>query len=254
MVNKKIIERNFSKYAKLYDQYATVQNSCANSLIEKVENKGFKNILDIGCGTGNYTRLLQDKFPKASIKAIDISKEMLGISKRKLNSEKVKFIVADGENFETREKFDLISSNATFQWFEDLSEALVRLKKILNKEGVIAFSLFGPLTFFELQETLKELPGQNTIIASCFNSQDKVKKVLKSLFKDIDIEDKIYKEKYNSLKELLIKIKYTGTRGNNMLQNRFWTEKTITAVEEEYKKKFKEIVSTYQVFFCKGYK
>ena len=39
-----------------------------------------------------------------------------------------------------------------------------------------------------------------------------------------------------------------------MLQNRFWTEKTITAVEEEYKKKFKEIVSTYQVFFCKGYK
>ena len=116
MINKKVIENNFSRYAKFYDSYSTIQNFSAQELISQVRANGFKNILDIGCGTGNYTRLLKGKFPQAKITAIDLSKEMLCIAKDKLADRSIKFLRADGQKLKIKEKFDLISSNATFQW------------------------------------------------------------------------------------------------------------------------------------------
>ncbi len=253
MVNKEIIKNNFSRYARYYDRYSTIQNLCALRLVDKVNGNSYKKILDIGCGTGNYTKLLKDKFPEACIKAIDISGEMVKVAKEKLQNEEIEFIVADAETANLQEQFDFISSNASFQWFENLEGFLLRYKKFFNENGIILFSIFGPLTFYELNESLKELSGGDKSISSCnFIKKGKIEEILKRLFKKVMIEEHIYKQTHNSLSELLKRIKYTGARGNGINSKKLWTPGMVYNLEKIYKRKFKDIVTTYQVFFCKA--
>lgn len=255
MINKETVKKNFSKYARYYDRYCTIQNLCASRLISKIKKNGFDRILDIGCGTGNYTRLLRDEFPKARIKAIDISPEMIEVAKEKLQDRMIEFIVSDGEAIDLDEQFGLISSNVSFQWFEDLEKTLSRYEGLLDEKGVILFSIFGPFTFYELNKSLKELAGKDMgISAHNFFERTKIKKILKQFFKTTDAEQRIYKERYSSLSELLKKIKYTGARGDGVPGKGFWTPNMLKDLEDIYIKKYRDITATYQIFFCKGIK
>ncbi|MFH0731556.1 MAG: malonyl-ACP O-methyltransferase BioC [Candidatus Omnitrophota bacterium] len=252
-MNKEAIRRNFSKYAGYYDQYCNIQNACAQELIGKLNGAHFNNILDIGCGTGNYTKFLREKFPKAAIKAIDISENMIEIAKLKLSGDNIEFIVADAETIDLDAGFDLLSSNASLQWFENLESALIKYKELLAAGGVALFSVFGPNTFHELDESLKQVFGKSKSISSYnFLEKRKIEAVLSGLFNEIQIEQKIYTEKHASLTDLLKKIKYTGTRGNGA--RTLWSIGTLSRLEDVYKKKFNDITATYEVFFCKAVK
>jgi malonyl-CoA O-methyltransferase len=254
-MNKELIRKNFSLYARYYDKYASVQNLCARKLIDRITLDGFRAILDVGCGTGNYTRFLKDKFPSARIRALDISPNMVEVAREKLGSGQIEFIVTDGEALDTGERFDLISSNATFQWFENLKETLLRYKGLLNERGVISFSIFGPDTFRELKCALKELYSEKVPLASSgFIGHDEIEGMLKGTFRKVGVTEEILTEEVDTLEELLRKIKYTGTRGGGLNGKGFWTRRRMAELEEIYRKKFGKLVVTYQVFFCQAAK
>ena len=124
MINKKIIKQNFSSYAACYDEYSNMQDLCGEKLINRIKVNEVYNILDIGCGTGTYTSLLKNRFPLAKIKAVDISSDMIQIAKSKCGCGEIDFIVLDAEHLYLEQKFDLISSNVSFQWFADLAKTL----------------------------------------------------------------------------------------------------------------------------------
>jgi len=253
MIKKEEIKRNFSNCAAHYDAYSTVQNSCGLKLIDSIKTNGFSDILDIGCGTGAYTGLLKDRFPDAKIKAVDISQDMIRIAKRKPACRGIDFIVADAEQVSLEEGFDLVSSNASFHWFENLEETLLFYKQALKEGGIVAFSIFGPRTFFELNYCLRQLLAEDIAIASMgFKSKEKIEKTMKVIFKKTSVTEQIVKEEVVSLPELLRKIKYTGTRGAGIRNKGFWTPRMISKLEQIYRKKFGSIIVTYQVFFCQG--
>ena len=106
MTHKEAVKNNFSKYAVYYDRYSTVQNLCASELVSQIEADSFESILDIGCGTGNYTLLLRKKFPGAAIKAVDISRGMIEVAKAKMSNKAIDFLVADGEALDFEERFE----------------------------------------------------------------------------------------------------------------------------------------------------
>ncbi len=255
MMDKETIKNNFSQYANNYDQYCQVQNLCAARLISQIQADGFKKVLDIVCGTGNYTRLLKEKFPFARIKALDISEGMMKVCKDKLSREGIEFIIADAEDISFRDKFDLISSNAVFQWFKDLKKALKNYKRFLNDQGIIVFSLFGPSTFKELQTSLESFSTQRiSLSASGFLAKKQVLGILTDLFSKTQLKEEIYHKEYSSLSDLLKSIKYTGVRGEGLPFKRAWTKQTFKEIERIYRKKFKKLIATYQVFFCQGVK
>ena len=231
-----------------------MQNLAGSRLMSLIEGSSFNEILDIGCGTGSYTGLLRENYPNANIKAVDISKGMIDMAKKKLHGKNIDFHVGDAETLKQNKKYDLISSNGALQWFEDLEDILFKYSKFLKKEGVIAFSLFGPRTFCELGSVLKDFFSKNTAISAYnFVSYNNIKKNLTRFFKNIKVTEETYKERHNSLKDFLKKIKYTGTRGY-ALNSFIWTPGIVCNLEKAYRKKFKEITATYQVFFCKGIK
>ncbi|UCD55755.1 MAG: malonyl-ACP O-methyltransferase BioC [Candidatus Omnitrophota bacterium] len=255
MNNKEIIKRNFSRYARYYDNYSDIQDCCGLKLIGKLNSDGFGNILDVGCGTGNYTGLLRKRFPLAKIKAVDISGEMIEIARKKLQDKQIEFAVRDAEKIDSKDPLDLITSNVSFQWFVDLEKALLNYKKSLKPGGAVLFSTFGPLTFYELNNALKELFKEKKEINSRrFLEKIRITKIMEGLFKKVEIEEETFKESHVSLRELLKKIKYSGIRGSGVNTKNFWVSERIDKLENIYKKKFDGIVATYQVFMCKGVK
>ncbi len=253
-IDKDTLERNFSRYAHLYDEYSTIQRMAADRLIKEVAVGRVRNILEIGCGTGNYTRLLKDAFLDARLSALDISARMIEIAKSKFNDTGIEFIICDAEEVYTEARFDLITSNATFQWFHNFGKTAANYRNLLTEEGAMVFSTFGPTTFQELAWSIKKVLGDVSIASDLFLSQAELKKILKAHFGKVAVKEVVVKECYNSLAELLAVIKYTGVRGGGMNGAFSWKRSLLKMVESVYRKKFGNIEASYQIFFCKAVK
>ncbi|MDI6687072.1 MAG: malonyl-ACP O-methyltransferase BioC [Desulfobacterales bacterium] len=253
---KQRIKNSFSKAAATYDQYASVQKEIAVRLIDSIQPHVFQNILEIGCGTGNYTKMLQERFPSADITAIDFSSEMISVAAPKLNKKKgVRLFVDDAEEFipETGKKYDLITSNSTFQWFADLKKGLEHYHKLLADRGMIIFSMMGPETFYELYEIMKDIYSQKVnMAAQYFMRHDEVKSLLHAVFKNVEISETVFTRKHENILDLLKTIKHTGVNirrnGNGIL----FTPALLEKAENDYIKRFGGIKISYQVFLCEA--
>jgi malonyl-CoA O-methyltransferase len=249
-VDKEIITKNFSKYTHLYDKYASVQRKTAQKLLSGIRKDNFMRILELGSGTGNFTFLLRKKFRDAEIKAVDISDKMVEFANSRAKGKRIQFINADAEKLNLRERFDLIASNACFHWFEDLENTLKTYKKYLKKDGVIAFTVFGPETFSELNVSLGEVLKGISTQASKFVSKDRMGRFLKAEFSQVNLQEVKYKESFSCLAGLLKKIKYSGISGGSLEGRPYFNRRIIKDIETVYLDKFGAILATYQVFFC----
>jgi len=253
-VSKEAIIKNFSRCAYSYDRYADVQKLAALRLLEEIKDKSFQKILEIGCGTGNYTSLLRERFRKSTFKAIDISDKMVEVASKKLNGKGIEFVVADAEEIDLDDDFDLITSNACFQWFECLDRSLLKYKDALRRGGIILFSLFGTLTFWELGVSLRSLSKDVTLETTSFLTKERIEEVLNMKFRKVKITETRYREVVPNLYDLLRKIKYTGVRGGGLNHKAFLGPRLLQKLEECYLERFKKITATYQLFFCLGQK
>lgn len=251
-MDKKMIIRNFSRHAYTYDRYADIQNLAALRLLEDLDGEVFGRILEVGCGTGNYTFLLRDKFRPAKLKAIDISGRMIEVARKKLNGRQVDFLVADAEKLNVAENFDCITSNACFQWFDDLGEALRNYKRLLRKGGTILFSVFGPATFRELNISLRSILEKPSPGINKFMDKERLKDVLNQNFKRVRIEEARYEEIFMHLQDLLRKIKYSGISTGALKGKVPFSRRFLSRLEKTYLDKFRRIKASYQVFFCRG--
>jgi malonyl-CoA O-methyltransferase len=254
MRNKSVIVRNFSKSAYIYDEYAGIQRLTANYLIDEIPKIGLKRILEIGCGTGIYTRLLQKEFRFSRIQAVDISENMIMKACENMQSGGVEFETVDAEKMILEEKYDLITSNSVFHWFESMEKAISRFSNALNKGGWLVFSVFGPSTFFELASSLRKISKESNMqVASCdFWEKEKLEKVLAKLFSQISVKEVTIQREYPSLTDLLREIKYTGTQGHAARGSPIWTKGLISALEGAYIDDNGRIVATYQIFLCRA--
>ncbi len=253
-MDKLIIRNNFSRNAAEYDDYAAVQKECAEKLITSVgEDKSFERILEIGCGTGIYTQMLREKFPDASITAVDISKEMITFAENKLRDAKTDFIVADGEKLDFTEKFDLITSNVSFQWFEDFGGTLASFSRFLAGGGELCFSMYAPDTFGEFKEVLRTHFGRRTWLSSSrFIPRDKTRALLEKHFGEIEMAEGLFPVNFVSLWDFLQDIKRSGSRGIGLRKGIYLGQHAIRAMEKTYIEKFKGITATHHVYFCKA--
>jgi len=158
-IDKGLLKRSFAKAASSYDEAAILQREVCQRLTEKLEYINFepKRILDIGSGTGFATSSLQKVFPKAEIIALDIALPMLTIARQRNGfwsriKNRIRFINADAESLPIRDNsVDLVFSNLTLQWVNDLDVVLSEFNRVLRDGGMLLFSTFGPDTLKELR-------------------------------------------------------------------------------------------------------
>ncbi|MDH5299391.1 MAG: alpha/beta fold hydrolase, partial [Desulfobulbaceae bacterium] len=152
-IRKQAIRHRFSRAAASYEAHADVQLQVAAMLAARLPAAPVATILEIGCGSGSYTAMLADRFPHAEILALDFSPGMVEAARQRFHgTERLRFLCLDAEEFlaETDQRFDLVTSNATLQWFDHVVAALGRMAACLNPDGALLCSLFGPATLGEL--------------------------------------------------------------------------------------------------------
>jgi trans-aconitate 2-methyltransferase len=96
-------------------------------------------IYDLGCGTGNVTRLLAERWPAATVYGLDNSREML--AKAAEEPSPIQWIEADVSQWRPEEPVDLIYSNATLHWVEGHSALFPRLIGFLRPGGCLAVQM-----------------------------------------------------------------------------------------------------------------
>ncbi len=246
------INNSFTRSAKTYDKYSFIQNNISDKMISLINKDEVKNILEVGTGTGNYALQLKRKYPDAELYLIDFSKNMLAEAERKLRTEKnITYLNMDAEDVDLlNKKFDIITSNSTFQWFINLENYLYKIIKFLNPSGVLLFSYFGNRTFTELNESMKtyynrkniDLPAQN------FHNRTELIKILEGLKKRCEIKEFIKTVEYPNLFSLFKEIRGTGEYGYGVNRKVFLTRKSIKDIEAIYRDKFNKISATYHFF------
>ena len=122
-----------------YLKFADERSRPARDLLAAVPLTAVRRVVDIGCGPGNSTELLVERFPNAEVVGLDSSPEMLAAARQRLPN--VTFIEADVATWTPESAVDLIFANATFQWVPDHQAVLRRLLEALPTGGVLAIQV-----------------------------------------------------------------------------------------------------------------
>jgi trans-aconitate 2-methyltransferase len=124
----------------LYLKYGNERTQPSVDLIGRI-NISFtpKTILDVGCGPGNSSQALLQRWPDAKLTGIDNSKNM--IEKAKMNYPNNTWIIADASLYTPNVKYDIVFSNAAIQWIPDHKNLFKKLFNLINKGGVIAVQI-----------------------------------------------------------------------------------------------------------------
>jgi trans-aconitate 2-methyltransferase len=96
-------------------------------------------VVDLGCGPGNSTELLVERYPQAEIVGLDSSPDMLRKARERLP--KLKFTEAEIETWTPQPQTDLLFSNAVMQWLPNHIAVLRRLMEALAPGGVMAVQM-----------------------------------------------------------------------------------------------------------------
>ena len=99
------------------------------------------SIVDLGCGPGQLTPVLQERWPHAMILGVDSSAEMIGAAHGRDDGPSVSYVQADITSWEPAGPVDLIVSNATFQWVPDQLEVIRRLAGHVAPGGAFALQV-----------------------------------------------------------------------------------------------------------------
>lgn len=160
--NNQRVGARFGRAAADYDGHAQVQRTAARQLADRIARLPLPRrprVLEIGCGTGLFTRELAKRIGPADWTITDIAAPMLAAAQRALvlpgNS---RFVLMDGEHPTLPEiGYDLICSNFAVQWFDDLNAGLARLADALAPGGYLAISTLAEHTFHEWRNAHRAL-------------------------------------------------------------------------------------------------
>ncbi|NJN18917.1 MAG: methyltransferase domain-containing protein [Oscillochloris sp.] len=126
---------NPNQYLKFADQRLRP----ALELLERVDLATPELIYDLGCGTGQITRVIAQRWPAATVYGLDNSPEML--AKAAAEPSDIQWLEADVSDWQPAAAPDLIYSNATLHWVVGHRELFPRLLQMLKPGGVLAVQM-----------------------------------------------------------------------------------------------------------------
>jgi len=124
---------------KTYLAFADERTRPAADLLARVPSDKPVRVADLGCGPGNSTKLLVERWPDADVLGVDSSPSMLATARQ--SSVRARWEIADLAAWQPRETFDVIFSNATYQWLDRHDVLLPRLMKFVATGGVFSFQV-----------------------------------------------------------------------------------------------------------------
>ncbi len=122
-----------------YNQFKKERYQPFFDLISHIEESPGMKILDLGCGTGDLTKMLAEKFKDSTVLGIDNSAEML--SKAPQHPHLHFELKTIEEQLNQNDTFDLIVANASLQWVDDHPAVFDKILSRLSAGGQLTIQM-----------------------------------------------------------------------------------------------------------------
>ena len=135
----------------------------ARDLLAQVPLENVTNAVDLGCGPGNSTELIVERFGPGGVSGMDSDANMLEAARKRLPG--VPFVAGDLATWQPSEPADLLFANAVFQWLPNRLEIFDRLMDRLTPGGVLAIQMPDNLeepSHLLMEETAHNGPWRDT--------------------------------------------------------------------------------------------
>lgn len=125
----------------IYNKFKNIRYQPFFDLMDLIADQGAMQCIDLGCGTGEQTYILAERFKTSTILGIDASAEMLSKS-IDFEHDRLQFVQATTEDLmDAGRKYDMIFSNAALQWSDHHKQLFPQLINLINKNGQFAVQM-----------------------------------------------------------------------------------------------------------------
>jgi trans-aconitate 2-methyltransferase len=122
-----------------YLKFAEERTRPARELLSRVPLTSAASVVDLGCGPGNSTALLCERYPGARVTGVDNSSAMLERAEKDLPG--VSWVNADVATYRAADPVDVLFANAVLQWLPDHEQLLPSLLEQVRPGGALAVQI-----------------------------------------------------------------------------------------------------------------
>jgi malonyl-CoA O-methyltransferase len=250
MIDKRLVRDRFCRTLRSYASHAVVQNTMAADLSEIIcrekPGRSFDRVLEVGSGTGALMSELLSRCSVNVYHANDLVEEscfcLQGVLDR-FPVDEFHFLAGDIESMGfLPSELDLVVSNATVQWLDDLDGFFRTISAHLKPGGIFAFSTFGTSNMREISS----IEG----VGLSYHTLGELE-LLAGRYFDLTFsrEEKLRME-FSSPEAILHHIRQTGVNG---LHRGAWTKSRYLHFITEYRRLFScenGVYLTYHPIYC----
>jgi len=158
-----MIGPRFSAAAETYDRHARPQLALAQSVVSMIPELYPENMLELGPGTGQLTRLLTERFPEVPIDAVDLAEKMVQHSQAKFSKfPQIQWIIGDAQTYWGGDRYPLIVSSSALHWVSNLRKTFENIFQCLEPGGTFSLGMMLQGTLGELHELRREIAPEKT--------------------------------------------------------------------------------------------
>lgn len=249
-IDQQRVQQAFARAAAAYDESAVLQRQVNEHLLERLDYMKFlpATILDVGCGTGFASYALAKRYTDARLTAMDLAYPMLDVARRRagfwarwsgrLGKPRIQFVNAAAEQLPFADgQFDMLYSNLTVQWVNDLDQALTEFMRVLKPGGMLLFSTFGPDTLHELRASWSAI-DQYSHVSPFLDMHDVGDAILRAHFAEPVMDVEYFTLTYADVYALMHDLKAIGAHNATSQRARGLTGK----------QRFKDLQKHYEAF------
>lgn len=122
-----------------YEKFSGPRLQPGLDLLSRLPEIDAKRVIDLGCGTGELTSLLAQRYPGARTIGLDSSEQMLESARGRYPE--LEWVREDLRDFAPPEKVEVLFSNAALHWVPDHRDVFPRLLSLLSPRGVLAVQM-----------------------------------------------------------------------------------------------------------------
>jgi malonyl-CoA O-methyltransferase len=256
-LDKKKVAQSFSRAAATYDSVAQLQRDIGTQLFSRLPAalSAQSTLLDIGSGTGFFTRQLATQYGESHIIGLDIAEGMLRYSS--VQQEGINWLCADAESLPlANNSVDVIFSSLAIQWCNNLPQLMAELARVLKPGGQVHIATLGPDTLHELKSAWQQV--DNYVHVNRFQSSHNLVAVLQSAQLTLgEIKQENRTLHYDHLKELTRELKALGAHNMNSGKPEGLTGRARMLAFKTAYEQFRGaqgLPATYDVIYLKAYK
>lgn len=234
MTDKCLMAGRFSRAVATYSDASVVQKDIAYRMTGIISNGPAipdGPVLEVGCGTGTFSRMFLDRYSPSRMYLNDICQGYADVLSDIVPS-RAEFIQGDAETMPLPGPLAMLVSCSAFQWFHDLPSFLDKAASCLSPGGILAFSTFGKENLREISE----LEG----ISLDYTSLDELELMLGRNFDVLHAEESHAVLHFDSAMSVLRHMKSTGVTG---VRKEFWTRSRL----ENFCRRYEDLFCT-----CRG--